>query len=53
MTGAPGDNAGGELPGPVDDEDAARMERQARDAERRIDEQHEAADPDDRPIYEE
>ena len=41
------------LPGPEDEADAGRMERQARDAERRIDEIHRDADPDDAPIYEE
>ena len=41
------------LPQPDDDADAARMERQARDAERRIDELHREADPEDAPIHEE
>jgi len=43
----------GELPGPRDEEDAARMERQAREAEQHITELHEASDPDENPIYEE
>jgi hypothetical protein len=41
------------LPGPVDEADAERMERKARDAERRIDENHRREDPDEAPIYEE
>lgn len=41
------------LPGPDDEEDAERMDRQARDAERRIDELHREADPEDAPIHEE
>ena len=41
------------LPGPRDEADADRMSRQAREAERRIDDMHRDADPDDRPIYEE
>jgi hypothetical protein len=41
------------LPGPRDEADAERMERQARDAERRIDQAHRDADPEDRPIHEE
>ena len=41
------------LPGPDTEADAARLERQAREAERRIDELHRDADPDDAPIHEE
>ncbi len=41
------------LPGPKDEHDAARMERKARDAERRIDDLHRESDPEDAPIYEE
>lgn len=43
----------GGLPGPRDPEDAERMERKAREAERRISEQHEHADPGEADIYEE
>ena len=41
------------LPEPRDDDDAKRMERTAREAERRIDELHRDADPEDAPIHEE
>jgi putative phosphoesterase len=44
---------GGELPGPRDDDDAERMARNAREAERHITELHEESDPDDNPIHEE
>lgn len=43
----------GELPGPRDEDDAERMERQVRDAERHISELHEDSDPDENPIHEE
>jgi hypothetical protein len=42
-----------DIPGPADPEDAARMERQARDAERRIADLHRDADSSGSPIYEE
>jgi putative phosphoesterase len=44
---------GAELPGPRDDDDAERMARNAREAERHITELHEESDPDDNPIHEE
>ena len=42
-----------EIRQPADPEEAERMERHARDAERRISELHRSADPADAPIYEE
>jgi hypothetical protein len=42
-----------EIPQPADPEEAERMERHARDAERRISDLHRSADPTDAPIYEE